>query len=128
MNENSVEFYLPLGLQKDDKVHRKGKMRLATTLDELEIQNNEDVGFNSRYRDMLLLSKVIEELDGLKPVTTEMIENMFEADFLYLQLLYKEIHGEMSSHMSTVCPKCEKTASIRVPSLYKDMGLFKEKS
>jgi hypothetical protein len=106
MNQHTFEFYLPLGLIKDGKVFRKGKMRLATTLDELEIQNNEDVGFNTRYRDILLLSKVIEELEGLSPVTSEMIENLFEADFLYLQLLFKEIHGEMDSRMNAECPLC----------------------
>jgi hypothetical protein len=117
-----------LGLVKDSKVYRKGKMRLATTRDELEIQDDEYVGFNSRYRDILLLSKVVEELDGLIPVTTDMIENLFEADFLYLQLLYKEIHGEMNSRMNAECPHCGKHSVIRVPSLYKDMALYKEKA
>ncbi len=128
MNQDTFEFYLPLGLVKDGKVYRKGRMRLATTKDELDIQNNEEVGFNSRYRDMLLLSKVIEELEGLSPVTSEMIENLFEADFLYLQLLYKEINGELSSRITTECPSCGKKTTIRVPSLYKDMGLYKEKA
>ena len=132
MNQDSVyqdsfEFYLPLGLVKDDKVHRKGRMRLATTKDELDIQNDEDVGFNSRYRDILLLSKVIEELEGLRPVTRDMIENLFEADFLYLQLLYKEMNGELSSRITIECPACGDKTTIRIPSLYKDMGLYKEK-
>jgi hypothetical protein len=128
MNQNSVDFYLPLGLVQNGKVHRKGRMRFATTKDELEIQHNDDVGFNARYRDLLFLSKLIEELDGLSPVTNEMMENLFEADFLYLQLLYKEIEGRKHSDISTVCPSCRKKSKIRVPHLYKDMSLYKEKS
>jgi hypothetical protein len=128
MRQNTVEFYLPLGLVKDNKVYRKGRMRQATTRDELEIQNEENVGFNPRYRDILLLSKVIEELEDVSPVTSEMIEELFEADFLYLQLLYKEIHGGMDSHVSVHCPLCGKKSLIRVPSLYKDMSMYKENS
>ncbi|MDR2901277.1 MAG: hypothetical protein LBV20_07155 [Treponema sp.] len=126
MNQNSAEFYLPLGLIKDGKVYRKGKMRLATTRDELEIQDDENIGFNARYRDILLLSKVIEELEGLSPVTSEMIESLFEVDFLYLQILYKEIHSEIMQRISAECPCCGKKSMIRVPSLYSDMDLYKE--
>jgi hypothetical protein len=126
--QDTIEFYLPLGLIQNEKVYRKGKMRLATTRDELEIQEDENVGFNTRYRDIILLSKVIEELDGLHPVTIEMIENLFEADFLYLQILYKELNHEMTSHIFAECPMCGEKTRVRVPSLYKDMSLYKEKN
>ncbi len=125
--QDTIEFYLPLGLIKDDKVYRRGKMRLATTRDELEIQNDENTGFNTRYRDIILLSKVIEELEGLSPVSIEMIESLFEADFLYLQLLYKELNGEMDSHITAVCPFCGEETRVQVPSLYKDMSLYEQK-
>jgi hypothetical protein len=128
MHQHNIEFYLPLGLVKDEKIYRRGRMRLATTLDELEIQEDENTGFNTRYRDILLLSKVIEELDGLSPITTDIIENLFEVDFLYLQILFKQIHGGMSSRIFVQCPSCKEQTIIHIPSLYKDMSLYKDKT
>jgi hypothetical protein len=49
------------------------------------------VAMNSRYRDIFLLARIIEDFEELAPVTPAMIEELFEADFLYLQLLYKEM-------------------------------------
>lgn len=122
----SVDFFLPFGLVADGKVYRKGTMHLATTLDELDIQTTDEVGMNSRYRDIMLLSKVIDELEGLHPVTVEMIEDLFEADFLYLQLLYKELNGETDSRIKTRCPKCMKESPIYLPRVYQDMSLYRQ--
>ena len=66
-----ITFYLPLGLEVDGKTHRVGKMHLTTTIDELNIQENEDVSFNSRYRDILLLASVIDEIGEITNVTKE---------------------------------------------------------
>ncbi len=122
---DKIEFYLPLGLMKDGKAYRKGKMHLATASDELEIQNYEEVGVNTRYRDIILLSKVIDEIEDIKPITPEMVEDLFEADFLYLQLLYKEINGETDSHTYAKCPKCQAKTVVQIKDLYKDMTLYK---
>jgi hypothetical protein len=122
-----IEFYLPLGLSWDDKIYRKGHIHLATTLDELEIQNAEEAGMNTRYRDILLLSRVIDDFDALSPVTVEMIENLFEADFLYLQLLYKEMNGETDYRITTTCPNCGEKETVNIPRLYQDMGLYKQR-
>jgi hypothetical protein len=124
---SSVLFHLPLGLVWEGKTYRKGHIRPATTLDEIEIQDSDDVALVSRYRDVLLLSKVIEDFDTLKPVTMEMIRNLYQADFLYLQLLYKELNGETDSRTATVCPKCGAQTMINLPSLYEDMSLYKQK-
>lgn len=121
-----TDFYLPFGLLLDGKLYRKGSMRLATTLDELDIQGTDEVGMNGRYRDILLLARVIEELDGLKPVTAEMIEELFEADFLYLQLLYKELNGEAETSITTTCPKCGAATPLHIPGIYRDMDLYKQ--
>jgi hypothetical protein len=130
----STEFYLPLGLVWEGKSYRKGHIRLATTGDELQMQAADEVAVNFRYRDIMLLARVIEDLssnDGgspmtLAPVTVSMIENLFEADFLYLQLLYKQINDALPAHITTACPECGKRASINLPRLYDDMSLYRE--
>ena len=43
-----IEFTLPFGYVLDDKTYRNGKMHLATTGDELEIQDADEVGLNTR--------------------------------------------------------------------------------
>jgi len=127
MNNEGAVFYLPLGLSWEGKTYRKGRIRLATTLDELEIQGTDDVGINPRYRDIMLLARVIEEMDGLKPVTVEMIESLYEADFLYLQLLYKELSGDADTRVTSVCPQCGARTIVNVPRLYEDMSPYYQK-
>ncbi|MDR0320540.1 MAG: hypothetical protein LBI28_03485 [Treponema sp.] len=127
MQNEGVPFFLPLGLSWEGKIYRKGHIRLATTLDELEIQGSDDVGMNTRYRDIMLLTRVIEDFDTLKPVTVDMIENLYEADFLYLQLLYKELSGEAETRITSVCPQCGARTVINLPRLYEDMSLYKQK-
>ena len=118
MTSESREFCLPLGLSHGGKIYRRGKMRLVTTGDELEIQTAEEAGFAPRYRDILLLARVIETLDGLGPLSPELIEELYEADFLYLQLLYKEING--NGPASTTCPGCGKPVAVSFPFLYEN--------
>jgi hypothetical protein len=127
MSEGTTEFYLPLGLEWEDKVYRKGHIRLATTLDELEIQDSEELSTSSRYRDVLLLARVIEDFEPLRPVTAEMITSLYEADFLYLQLLYKELSGETAGRTTTTCPECGAQSALNVPRLYEDMSFYKQK-
>jgi hypothetical protein len=127
MSFESTEFYLPLGLPWEGKVYRKGHIHLATTLDELDIQNADDVGMNTRYRDIMLFSRVIDDFDMLRPVTVEMIENLFEADFLYLQLLYKELNGGADYKILTTCPNCGHQEAINIPLLYQDMSVYQQK-
>jgi len=127
MQGDNTDFFLPLGLTWEGKIYRKGHIRLATTLDELEIQGTDDVAMNTRYRDIMLLARVIEDFDTLKPVTVDMIENLYEADFLYLQLLYKDISGEADRRITSVCPQCGARTVINLPHLYEDMSLYKQK-
>jgi hypothetical protein len=75
----------------------------------------------------MLLAKVIDDLDGLRPVTTEMVEELFEVDFLYLQLLYKELNGENDDRITAICPKCGESSVVNIPGLYQDMSLYQQK-
>lgn len=121
----SISFTLPFGYEKDDKTYRNGKMHLATTGDELEIQDTDEAGMNTRYRDMLLMTKVIDELDGLKPVTLDIIRDLYEADFIYLQLLYRQLNGDGNVSVTTRCPDCGAVSKIEFADLYKDMSIYK---
>ena len=121
----SISFTLPFGYEKDGKTYRNGKIHLATTGDELEIQDADEVGMNTRYRDILLMTKVIDELDGLKPITEDIIKDLYEPDFIYLQLLYRQLNGENGSSIITHCPSCGASSEIKLADLYKDMSIYK---
>ncbi len=123
----TIEFTLPFGYQTDDKTYRKGKMHLATTGDELAIQDTDEAGMNTRYRDMLLMTKVIDELDGIKPVTLDIIKELYEPDFIYLQLLYRQLNGESGTAITTKCPECGAISEIKLENLYDDMTLYNNK-
>lgn len=122
--ENSVTFYLPIGLEVEGKIYKSGKMHLTTTLDELNVQANEDTELNPRYRDILLLTSVIDEIGDLTDITKETIMNLYEADFLYLQLLYNHINGD-SKQISTSCSYCGTEFQINLPELYSDFSRIK---
>jgi hypothetical protein len=119
------EFVLPLGY-KDEKgaLHRKGRMRVATTGDELKIQQLERVESNHRLRDIALLSQVITRLGELEKVTPEQIADFFEADFLYLQLLYQNINSGESEVARVNCPSCSHRQNIPINQIYKDLHLL----
>lgn len=123
----TIEFTLPFGYQTDDKTYRKGKMHLATTGDELAIQDTDEAGMNTRYRDMLLMTKVIDELDGIKPVTLDIIKELYEPDFIYLQLLYRQLNGESGTAITAKCPECGAISEIKLENLYDDMTLYNNK-
>jgi hypothetical protein len=125
MND-TYQFYLPFGLEIGGKTYRSGTIRLASALDELEIQNSDDAAMNTRYRDLLLLSRVIENLEDLRPVTVEMLEELYEADFLYLQILYKSINDELETRVETECPRCHHRNQIRLPLMFEDMSVYRE--
>lgn len=121
-----IEFTLPFGYETEEKTFRHGKMHLATTGDELAIQEADEVGLNTRYRDMLLLTRVIDELDGIKPVTLEVIRNLYEPDFIYLQLLYRQLNGDSGAVITTRCPVCGATEQVKLADLYTDMSIYKK--
>jgi hypothetical protein len=103
-------------------------MHPVTTGDELEVQAAEEIGVNSRYRDIFLLARVIDELEGQSPVTPAMIEELYEADFLYLQLLYREVNGDGSGAdgLAAVCPHCGKPVPVRLAAVYKNMEIYRQ--
>ena len=124
--KNAVTFTLPLGYEKDGKIHRTGTMRLATTGDELSIQDEDEAGMNTRYRDILLMTKVIDSIGEIQPVTVDVIRELYESDFIYLQLLYRQLNGEADTALNTACPFCGAVSEVQLSGLYDDMGIYQK--
>ncbi|WP_296949543.1 hypothetical protein [uncultured Massilia sp.] len=88
-----VEFTLPIGYRDaDGTLHRQGVMRLATAGDEILPLRDHRVQANPAYLTIIVLSRVIVRLGSLDMVNTRVIEELFSADFAYLQALYNRIN------------------------------------
>lgn len=88
-----VEFTLPIGYRDaDGQLHRQGMMRLATAGDEILPLKDHRVQANPAYLTIIVLSRVIVKLGTLEMVNTKVIEELFSADFAYLQTLYNRIN------------------------------------
>jgi hypothetical protein len=101
------DFTLPCGyIDAEGNLHRRGVMRLATALDEVEPLQDARVRANSAYLGILLLSRVLLRLGTISPVSVETVSRLFSADFVYLQELYLQINSGQSSIVETRCPEC----------------------
>lgn len=129
MFQKEIPFILPVGYE-DDKgnIHREGKMRAATAMDEIEIHSDERLSFHKHYHDILLLSRVITALGDLSAITPEVIENLFEVDFRYLQTFYQGMNGEMRSELMTRCPQCNQMNKINLSDVYSHIDFYVNKN
>jgi hypothetical protein len=88
-----VEFTLPIGYRDGDgNLHRQGVMRLATAGDEILPLKDHRVQANPAYLSIIVLSRVVTRLGTLDMISTPVIEELFSADFAYLQDLYNRIN------------------------------------
>jgi len=88
-----VEFTLPLGYRDGEgNLHRNGVMRLATAGDEILPLKDHRVQANPAYLIVIVLSRVVVRLGHLDMINTKVIEDLFSADFAYLQTLYNRIN------------------------------------
>lgn len=79
------EFELPRGyVDGSGGLHKRGKMRLATAGDEISATRDPRVLSNPSYLSIVVLAKVITELEGVEMVTTTLIEKLFTADMAFL--------------------------------------------
>lgn len=125
MYTNEVEFILPLGLtDSEGNIQRKGKMRLATAYDEIVIQEHEKNAFNQRFRDLLVLCQVITELGDYTKISPELLQELYEVDFIYLQLLYKEMNSSSTRKAEARCPACGHVDQLDMASLFKEMYYY----
>lgn len=112
------EFTLPKGyLGTDGKICKKGKMRLATAADEILPMRDPRVQQNPSYLSVILLARVITELENQKVIDTHVIENLYTTDFTYLQSFYKEINEISKPVVTTICPECHKNIKVEVSLL-----------
>lgn len=101
------DFELPRGyVDNGGGVHKRGRMRLATAGDEISATRDPRVLSNPSYLSIVVLSKVITELEGVEMVTTTLIEKLFTADMAFLQDMYQKINNVEPVTIKAVCPKC----------------------
>ena len=112
------EFTLPRGfVDESGQVHRTGRMRLATALDEIEPVQDARVQENEAYLPILLLSRVLTQLGTLTPVTPSIVESLFASDLAYLQDLYLRLNSPESVVVTTACPNCNHHFNLQVAPL-----------
>jgi hypothetical protein len=116
--QTEFEFTLPRGyVDQTGQVHRQGRMRLATAMDEIAPLRDPRVHSNQAYLVILLLARVITQLGTLAAVTPEVIENLFAADLAYLQAFYRRINEEGQTTIPVVCPQCQAQFEVDLASL-----------
>jgi hypothetical protein len=106
--QTEFEFTLPRGyVDREGNVHKKGTMRLATAADEITPLRDPRVTANQAYLAVILLARVITRLGSLPDINTGVIENLFSADFAYLQEFYRRINEDGTAKIPATCPACE---------------------
>lgn len=107
MLQTEFPFTLPCGyIDEHGTLHRQGVMRRATALDEVEAMAAPRVRANEAYLSILLISRVLLQLGQLRGVGIAVVEQLFAADFVYLQELYARVNGASESLVRTACPTC----------------------
>ena len=105
--QTEVSFTLPKGyVDQGGTLHREGTMRLATARDEIEPLRDPEVRQNEAYLTVLLLSRVVTSIGGVREVTPNMIEGLYAADFDHLQRLYERLNTDGEAVGSITCPEC----------------------
>ena len=116
--QTEFEFTLPRGyVDQDGNLHRHGRMRLATAMDEIAPLRDLRVRSNQAYLVIILLSRVITKLGNLPAINTGVIENLFAADLAYLQAFYRRINEEGQTTIPVACPECNAEFEVDLANL-----------
>ena len=116
--QTEFDFTLPRGyVDREGTVHRTGRMRLATAMDEIAPLRDPRVRQNQGYLVILLLANVITQLGSLESVSTFEIEHLFTSDLAYLQRLYRQINERGTSIVKARCPECSAEVEVDIASL-----------
>ena len=111
--ETVYDFTLPKGfIDNAGEIHRNGKMRLATAGDEISATRDPRVLSNPSYLTIVILGKVVTELEGVPMVSANVIERLFTADLAFLQDMYQRINDIEPPTMEAVCPDCGKIFQV----------------
>ena len=120
--QTEYEFTLPRGyIDSAGILHKEGRMRLATAADEILPLKDPRVQQNPGYLTVILMARVITGLGALPAVDTRVIENLYTADFAYLQDLYEKINSMEAPCYKSVCPHCNQ--EIEVPVNFMNAGI-----
>ncbi len=91
--QTEFDFTLPKGyVSGDGTVHKHGRMRLATAIDEIAPLRDPRVRANQAYLVIILLARVVTKLGNVEVIDTGVIENLFSADLAFLQDFYRKIN------------------------------------
>lgn len=113
--QTEFDFVLPRGyLDAAGQVHRQGRIRLATALDEIEAIHDPRVQSNTAYLPVVLLSRVVVALGAVPQVTPQIIGSLFAADLLYLEELYQRLNRSEPLVVSAICPHCQSHFQLQV--------------
>ena len=108
-------FELPRGyVDSAGEVHKRGKMRLATAGDEIAAARDPRVLANPAYLTVVILAKVIVELEGVEAVVPNIVERFFSADLAFLQDMYQRVNDIEPPVMTAVCPDCGKIFEVPI--------------
>jgi hypothetical protein len=111
--QTEIEFNLPKGyLDENNTLHRRGVMRLATAADEIVPLKDPRVKQNPAYLTVIVLARVITEIDGVPDVNTRVIEELYASDLSYLQTLYEGLNGDGLPTVGARCPRCEHSFDV----------------
>lgn len=107
MPADEFEFTLPVGYaDARGALHRDGAMRPATALDEVEALGEARRRANGAYAAIALLARVVTRLGAVAPVTADVVERLYSADFVYLQELFVRANDAAGAVVETECPAC----------------------
>jgi hypothetical protein len=116
--ETEFDFSLPRGyIDGAGQVHRRGRMRLATALDEILALQDPSVQSTEAYLPVALLSRVVTHLGELPAVTPGIIEGLFAADIAYLEDLYLRLNTPDTVLLGAICPHCRTQFQLQVAPL-----------
>ena len=105
--QTEFDFTLPRGyVDRSGTVHRKGRMRLATAMDEITPLRDPRVRQNQAYHTIILLARVVTQLGTLPSVDTGVMEGLFTADLAFLQELYRTKNELVGDAGEVRCPSC----------------------
>lgn len=116
--QTEVEFVLPNGyVDTTGRIHRNGRMRMATAMDEVSAMSDPRVQENPAYLPVILLSNVVVALGDLPSVTPQVIGGIFASDLVYLEDLYQRLNSSKPLVLGAICPHCGMQIQIQVAPL-----------
>ncbi|HNP26332.1 MAG TPA: hypothetical protein PKM20_06310 [Nitrosomonas sp.] len=115
--QTEFNFTLPRGyVDAEGNLHKEGTMRMATAFDEIAPMKDPRVQSNPGYLAVILLSRVITQLGDLQQINPKVIENLFSADFAFLEDMYRRVNDQGHNKISVTCPACEENIDVDIGS------------